>query len=652
MTETKLPPDGRKRVIIKNINPVVANGRFPAKGTTGYPLKCSATIIVDGHDKLYCQLLYRYTHDRRWNKLPLKADHNDLWHAYLVPEKEGILEFKVQAWVSELQTWNDAVQKKEASGIDITAEEQQGFVLLREVAGYTDKAVRKKIEQFLSGRQDARVHPSQITDAWLQELTTINNTETTSSSHSFEVLIERAKAGFSTWYELFPRSCSTEPGKHGTFKDVARKLPELAEAGFDVIYLPPIHPIGKEKRKGRNNSLKASASDPGSPWAIGSSEGGHTAVHPELGSLNDFGHLLREAKKNDIEIALDIAFQCAPDHPYVKEHPEWFKWRPDGTVQYAENPPKKYEDILPFNFDSTEWKSLWEELLRIFIFWAEQGVRIFRVDNPHTKSLRFWEWVIPQLKSRYPDVILLSEAFTRPHIMEHLAQIGFSQSYTYFTWRNTAAELKAYMEELTKGPKQYYFRPNFWPNTPDILPAHLVTGGINMHIIRVVLAACLSSNYGLYGPVYERVINKPMPGKEEYTDNEKYEIAHWPATEPGPVWQIIRKVNHLRKKFRALQITNNIEFLECSNEQLLAFVKYDLLERKHLLIVVCMDPAQPQSGWIKLPLDKLNTTYNLPLTVHDELHHETYQWQQDWNYIALDASSKPAHIFSFINAKQ
>jgi len=652
MNPITLPVDGLKRVIIKDLRPTVASGKYPAKATVGYPIHFSANIIVDGHEKLFCNLLYKFGNEKRWSVVPLKADYNDRWYTTIVATQKGKIEFKMQAWVSDLLTWKDAYAKKEVAGVDTHINQQQGVILLKSLNALADKQTQKQIAALLSTEQHEGISPDAIPEGLLEQLVTLTPADKITSSQVSTIDVERTKAGYSSWYELFPRSCSRQEGLHGTLRDVIEKLPMLADAGFDVLYLPPIHPIGRVKRKGKNNSLTANENDPGSPWAIGSDEGGHKAIHPELGTMADFKHLIKEAKKLDIDIALDIAFQCAPDHPYVKEHPEWFKWRPDGTVQFAENPPKKYEDILPFDFESADWRTLWQELLSIFQYWIKAGVTIFRVDNPHTKSLRLWEWIIATVRSEYPDVIFLAEAFTRPNIMEQLAMAGFTQSYTYFTWRNTAKELKEYLTELTKTDKQYFFRPNFWPNTPDILPEHLVTGGDNMHIIRVLLAATLSSNYGLYGPVYERGINAPMPGKEEYVDSEKYEIKHWKEEEPSRIWLTVKAINRIRKKFQALQVTNNIEFLESSNENLIAFMKYDELGRKHLLVVITLDPSNEQTGWIKLPLKELNAVYSLPLQVYDELNNEEYTWTQDWNYIALNAAHKAAHVFSFINAKQ
>jgi len=644
---TTYPPDGIKRVIIKNINPIVACGNYPAKGAIDTPLIFSANIFADGHDTLYARLQIKKAGQKKWQEVEMLLLANDKWEASFLPETIGILEFRIQAWVSEIASWKDSFDKMEKAGADTSIEQLKGIEILQHILKETsDPKLKQEIQNSLKEHEGAGLKPDTIHLELFNKLLKINPKEKTSSSKTYKIDIQRQKAQFSTWYELFPRSCSTEEGKHGTFRDVVSQLPRLADAGFDVLYLPPIHPIGKEKRKGKNNSLTATAEDPGSPWAIGNDEGGHKSIHKELGDLKDFKYLLNEAKKQNIEIALDIAFQCAPDHPYVKEHPEWFKWRPDGTVQYAENPPKKYEDILPFDFESKEWHSLWQELLSVFNFWIDKGVKIFRVDNPHTKSLRFWEWLIAWVRKENPDVLFLAEAFTQPNIMEYLAMIGFTQSYTYFTWRNTKQELEEYVTELTKGSKQYYFRPNFWPNTPDILPAHLVEGGENAHIIRFLLAATLSSNYGIYGPVFERAVNEPARGKEEYTDNEKYEIKYWPPVAEMRIWGTIKQTNKLRKTFKALQMTNNIEFLESTNDQIIAYLKTDPLTHHHLIIIINLDPYHAQSGLVYFNNEATRKFYGTEFKVTDHLNNETYYWNNNSNYVALDPNTKPAHILS------
>jgi starch synthase (maltosyl-transferring) len=646
-----LPADGKKRIIIKNVMPTVECGSYIAKGTVGEQIKFVANIIADGHDKIFARVLLKEPGSKTWREAELKLISNDLWETYYLPHETGILEFKIQAWISELDTWQNAIDKKEKAGVDTKLDELRGLQILEHAAEVAAKADQKEIKNLLQEKKEKGIQAADIDRLLYKKLVRSVTKDRISSTEIYRIDIERKKARFSTWYELFPRSCAPIEGSHGTFMDVVKQLPELASAGFDVLYLPPIHPIGKLKRKGKNNSLTAGPVDPGSPWAIGSDEGGHKSIHPELGTMDDFKKLIKEARKHDIDIAMDIAFQCAPDHPYVKDHPEWFKWRADGSVQFAENPPKKYEDILPFDFETEAWQSLWEELLSIFIFWIDKGIKVFRVDNPHTKSLRLWEWIISSIRKEHPEVIFLAEAFTRPAVMEHLAIIGFTQSYTYFTWRNGKKELQDYLMELTQTPRQYFFRPNFWPNTPDILPEHLVTGGDNMHIIRVLLAATLSSSYGLYGPVFQRGINQPMPGKEEYIDNEKYEIKYWEPIAETRIWKIIKKINHIRKEFAALQYTNNIEFLNTSNDAIMAFIKRDELSQRHIIVVINLDEKNTQTAWVNIPQEELNKLYGPVLHITDHLNNESYEWNKDWNYVELNPDIKCAHIFSFLPQK-
>jgi starch synthase (maltosyl-transferring) len=468
----------------------------------------------------------------------------------------------------------------------------------------------------------------------------------TSRSHKdLEIRVEHQKALFSTWYELFPRSSSLTPGAHGTFKDTIKLLPRIAAMHFDVLYLPPIHPIGKINRKGKNNSVTAKPGEPGSPWAIGSDEGGHKAVHKELGTLEDYKTLQKEAARYGIQIALDLAFQCAPDHPYVKSNPEWFRQRPDGSIQYAENPPKKYQDIYPFDFETESWQELWNELRSVIFFWIDNGITIFRVDNPHTKPFKFWEWVIAEVNKKYPDVIFLSEAFTRPKVMAALAKIGFTQSYTYFTWRVTKQEITEYMTELVHGPSRNYFRPNFWPNTPDILPWHLQGQGENMFIIRFALASTLSASYGMYGPAYEFLENTPVEGKEEYFDSEKYEVRHYDWRKANRMTDIIALVNKARKENAALHSTWNIQFCAIENPNLIAYLKATDDLSNLILVVVNLDPHQKHSGYVQLPAYRLGLGKNINVKLRDLITEENYTWTQEWNYVELEPNKMPFHLF-------
>ena len=497
-------PDGKRRVVISNIFPQIEGGRYPAKRVTGESITVTADIFSDGHDAVAASLLMRPKADEQWQEYPMKHVINDRWEATVETKNVGFYEYQVIGWIDHFTTWKKGLLKKFDARQNIEVELEIGAQMLLDAQKFAESQVSGKLQTWAE-ILNASGNPESVLNLVMSDevsdvMSLIRDEElVTRFPQIFSLEVERKKAGFSTWYELFPRSASPDPSKHGTFRDVVKLLPRVADMGFDTLYFPPIHPIGEHKRKGKNNSLTPAPDDPGSPWAIGNAKGGHKAVHPELGTIDDFVELVSEAKRLNIEVALDIAFQCAPDHPYVKEHAQWFTWRPDGTVQYAENPPKKYEDILPFNFETDDWEALWEELKSVIDYWIDKGVRVFRIDNPHTKSFAFWEWVIEQVRLQHPEVIFLAEAFTRPRVMERLAKSGFNQSYTYFTWRNSKWEFEQYLTELTKTEQQYYFRPNFWPNTPDILPHHLVEGGENAHIMRLILAATMSSNYGIYG---------------------------------------------------------------------------------------------------------------------------------------------------------
>jgi starch synthase (maltosyl-transferring) len=460
------------------------------------------------------------------------------------------------------------------------------------------------------------------------------------------VIVEREKARFSTWYEMFPRSCASEPGRHGTFKDCESRLPYVTTMGFDVLYLPPIHPIGRTHRKGKDNAPIADPDDPGSPWGIGSDEGGHKAVHPQLGTLEDFRRLVARAREHGIDIALDIAFQCSPDHPYVKDRPDWFRWRPDGTVQYAENPPKKYQDIYPLNFETPRWQELWEELKDVVMFWIDQGVRIFRVDNPHTKPFRFWEWLIGEVRGAHPDVIFLSEAFTRPKVMYHLAKLGFTQSYTYFAWRNTKSELTQYFTELTQTDVRECFRANLWPNTPDILTEYLQSGGRPAFAVRLVLAATLGASYGIYGPAFELCENRAAePSSEEYLHSEKYGIRHWNIDRPDSLRELIARVNRIRGENRALQSDWSLRFHPVDNDQLICYSKQTEDLANVIIVVVNLSPHYTLSGWVELDLEPLGIDATEPYQVHDLLTDARYLWSGPRNYVELNPRTVPAHVF-------
>ncbi|EOR94551.1 Alpha-amylase [Arcticibacter svalbardensis MN12-7] len=640
---------GRRRVIISNVSPVVEGGQYPAKSAVDEYITISADIFSDGHDEIAASVLVRHIDDPDWVEYPMSHIINDRWAYQLKTDKQGFYTFKVQGWVDHFITWQKGLKKKQAAGQDLSVDLQIGADLIEQAQLKVSKIEKAQIDFWISALKDPISQEDGVVLAMNTELTEVvrsyKDENLISLSPQHEIETERKKAAFSSWYELFPRSASAAQGEHGTFQDVQKLLPRVAKMGFDVLYFPPIHPIGEKNRKGKNNSLVATAEDPGSPWAIGNRTGGHKDIHPELGSLEDFKTLVEEAKKTGIEIAMDIAYQCAPDHPYVKDHPQWFKWRPDGSVQYAENPPKKYEDILPINFETEDWKDLWQELQDVILYWIDQGVRIFRIDNPHTKAFLFWEWMIAGIRKKYPDVIFLAEAFTRPRLMERLGKAGFTQSYTYFTWRNTKHDIEEYMNELVNSQMRFFFRPNFWPNTPDILPPELASGGENAHIMRIILASTLSSNYGIYGPVYEFGINTTHPGKEEYTNNEKYELKHWDWDRYTRIKEIITRINKIRHQNTALQTTWNIAFAETTNDQIISYAKKDPESGNIILVVVNLDVFNLQGAHIKLPADHLGIKPGNQYRLKDLLSGSTYTWQDEWNYVQLNPYEMPAHIF-------
>jgi starch synthase (maltosyl-transferring) len=596
----------KARVVIENITPCVDCGRFPAKRVIGEPVIVEADVFADGHDQVSCVLLYRSQQSEEWSSVPMAPVGNDRWTARFVPRELGRYYFTVSGWVDHLATWRRDLAKKQQAGQDVRIDLLRGKEL--EERGIDPEIV-------------VRHEPP------------------------LEVEVDRERARFSTWYELFPRSAGTKPGVHGTFADVEARLPYVAEMGFDVLYLPPVHPIGLTERKAPNNRPGAGPTDPGSPWAIGSRDGGHKSIHPELGTLADFRRLVARANALGIEIALDIAFQCSPDHPYVTEHPEWFLKRPDGTIQYAENPPKKYQDIYPFWFETDAWRELWQELESVFEFWIGHGVRIFRVDNPHTKPFALWEWIISEVKRKHPDVLFLSEAFTRPKVMYRLAKLGFTQSYTYFSWRNTRDELVKYFTELTTPPVSDFFRPNLWPNTPDILPEFLQYGGRPAFVIRLVLAATLGASYGIYGPAFELCEHRARePGSEEYLDSEKYQLRHWNLDHPDSLRELIARVNRIRREHPALQSDRGLRFHNVDNDALIAYSKTTEDGSESILTVVNLDPHHRHSGWLDLDLAALGVKPDQPYQVHDLLSGARYLWHGSRNFVLLDPAHSPAHI--------
>jgi starch synthase (maltosyl-transferring) len=622
-----------QRVVIRGVEPELECGRFPIKRVEGENVIVEADIFADGHDSIAAVVRYRHENDEAWSEVSMEELGNDRWRAEFPVQMLGQYIYTISGWIDSFQTWYHDFLKRVAAGQDVTVDLEIGTSLLEAAAERADGDAAQKLKGAAT-----RLQTADVSEQLAALASAYADRENATHYKELRVTVDTIKARFSTWYEMFPRSC-------GTFKDCEAILPEIAGMGFDVLYFPPIHPIGESFRKGKNNARISRPGEPGSPWGIGGKEGGHKAIHPDLGTLDDFRHLVRKAKGNGIDIALDIAYQCSPDHPYAKAHPEWFHHRPDGTIQYAENPPKKYEDIYPFEFDSPFWRSLWEELKSIVEFWIEQEVHIFRVDNPHTKPFDFWEWMIRDLKKRYPDLIFLSEAFTRPNRMYRLAELGFTQSYTYFTWRNTKKELTDYFTELTQTELREFFRPNLWPNTPDILHAYLQHGGRPAFMARLVLAATLGSNYGIYGPPYELCETVPRePGSEEYLNSEKYEIRTWNRHDPASLRPLISRVNAIRKENPALQSNDNLRFHTIENEQLIAYSKQTVDKKNVVVTIVNLDPFWKQSGYMELPLEELGIDGRRPYRMVDLLTGEHFVWQGSRNYIELRPHEMPAHI--------
>jgi starch synthase (maltosyl-transferring) len=652
------PKEGRSRVVIEHVEPQVGCGLFPIKRTVGDPVSIEADVFGDGHDHVRARLLFKEEGASNWESIEMLPLGNDRWRGTFPVEKVGRYLYTVVGEIDHFETWQSDLKKRVEAGQDLAVPFATGAALLEQVQPRASKQDSAKLAGWarklraagskddaavalaLQGELLAAVHryPDPTFETWYER--------------ELAIVVDRERARFSAWYELFPRSWSPTPGKHGTLSDVAKRLDYVAEMGFDILYLPPISPIGHSFRKGKNNSVEAAPGDEGSPWAIGSADGGHTSILPALGTLKDFANLVKRTKQLKMEVALDIAFQCAPDHPWVKEHPEFFKKRPDGSIQYAENPPKKYQDIYPLDFETSNWQGLWEALKDVFSFWMDQGVLVFRVDNPHTKAFPFWQWVIPELKAKDPNVLFLAEAFTRPRVMERLAKLGFTQSYTYFTWRDSKAELTQYMLELTTTPVKEYFRPNFWPNTPDILPGHLQTGGLPAFRFRLVLAATLCSNFGIYGPAYELGDNTPTkPGSEEYLNSEKYEIKQWDLTNPASLKPLITRLNKIRAANPALQSNERLHFHSTDNPLLICYSKRTADGSSQILVVVNLDPSLVQAGWVNVDLDALGLAADGTFEVYDLLADRAYSWRGSRNYVELRPAEAPAHVFRVAPAK-
>jgi starch synthase (maltosyl-transferring) len=635
------------RIVIENVLPQIDGGVYFIKRIVGQSIKVTADVFSDGHDVVECCVKYKHENEKKWQEVRMIPKENDEWFADFKLEKQGFYTYFVEGWVDYALNWQHGIERKIQDNQHVISELLEGVDYLKSILEYANESEKEylnKVITYFTNDYDYDNAIQVATSSYLHEIFKkypIRLLE--NKSIELKVYVDRKKALFSTWYEFFPRSASAVEGKHGTFKDCERLLPRVASMGFDTLYFPPIHPIGEVNRKGKNNATNAQPGDVGSPWGIGSQYGGHKSTHPELGTIDDFKSLVKKAKDLGIEVAMDYALQAAPDHPYVKDFPQWFKWRPDGTVQYAENPPKKYQDILPIYFESGDWKNLWKELLDVALFWVEEcDIKVFRVDNPHTKPFFFWGWLMGEIKKKHPDVLFLAEAFTRPKIMNELAKQGFTQSYTYFTWRNSKKELTQYVEELTQSEQKEFYRPNFWPNTPDINPFALQSGNESVHLQKYFLAATLSSSVGIYGPVFEYMISTAMdPGKEEYLDSEKYEYFKWDWEKQNKITTLITRINTIRREELSLQQTNNVVFCDTDNEQIIAYYKFDDDKQNETLMIVNLDAFNTSRAMVRLPIHLLGYQ---SIEVHDLISGNTYFWDKEWNYVEL-SPEMPFHLF-------
>jgi starch synthase (maltosyl-transferring) len=635
----------RNRVFIENVIPQVDEGLYPVKRAEGDRLLIQADVFTDGHDEVRAEVLVRRKGARKWITTIMQPIGNDRFNAVLENLEVGHYEFTVRAHIDHCSTWIKAFRKRvlESDQSELIVQRAIGAEYLESIATRfkrSAKAAHRWINQLQSDEGNIYAASAELelffNDHALADFVT-------EFERLIPMVVHRKRASFSAWYSFFPRSASPQPNTHGTFKDCENLLPRIKELGFDVIYFPPIHAIGQAFRKGKNNSLQVLDHEPGCPYATGLGDAGHKSILPDLGNLQDFQNLIQKSREMGMEIAMDFAIQCSPDHPYVQQFPQWFKWRPDGTVQYAENPPKKYQDVLPLDYECADWKAMWMELKSILEYWIDQGIRIFRVDNPHTKSFVFWQWCLEQIDRKYPEVIFLSEAFTRPRIMENLAKKGYHQSYTYFTWRNSKSELSQYMRELTTGPMADYFRPNFWPNTHDINPYVLQSGHEPQYIIRFVLAATLSSSYGIFGPCFELMEHAAIPGKEEYLDSEKYEIRYWDWNKRNKLMQVISLVNQARNNNPAMQSTNNYLEIFTEHDQIMAYAK--VTGESRIVMVVNLDAYNKHSTMIHLPLNDIGIPNERSFSVLDLITGESYRWQGSANYVELDPNRLPFHLF-------
>ncbi|MCU0255112.1 MAG: alpha-1,4-glucan--maltose-1-phosphate maltosyltransferase [Vicinamibacterales bacterium] len=660
-------PDHPFRVVIENVGPSVDGGHYPVKRVPGEVIDVTADVFTDGHDIVRALVRWRTLDPSGapragWQERPLTPGPNDAWTADIHAEDEGWIEYHVEAWVDRFATWRRDLLKKFNARQDVASELLEGAALVRAVADRidppatpvapratpptateTDAAWLRAGAALLAGDAEQAVRVQAAEDPQLlDQMERHADRFAAVSSPVLSALVEPVRARFGAWYEMFPRSAGPDPHRSGTFDEAAERLPEIAALGFDVVYLPPVHPIGKTFRKGPNNTLTAGPNDPGSPWAIGGEAGGHKAVEPGLGDLAAFDRFVARARSLGLEVALDLAYQCSPDHPYVKEHPEWFRHRPDGTIKYAENPPKKYQDIYPFDFECAEWVALWQELKSVVEFWIGHGVHIFRVDNPHTKPFRFWQWLIREIRATRPGVIFLSEAFTRPKVMKHLAKIGFSQSYSYFTWKNTKPDLEQWLAEFVQSDVREYMRLNLFANTPDILHEYLQKGGRPAFQVRLILAATLGATYGIYSG-FELCEGRAVPGTEEYLDSEKYQFRKWDWDRPGHIKDLVAQVNDLRRGNRALHNDESLRFHACDNPHVIAYSKQDRDRSNLLLAIVNLHPYDTQHAHVQVPVAEWGLDPQ-HYQVDDLLSGEHYHWRGEWNYVRLDPGYRPAHV--------
>jgi starch synthase (maltosyl-transferring) len=641
---------GFPSAVIENLEPLVDGGRYPTKRIVGEDLVVEADIFKDGHDVVAAVLKWRVLGERRWRETPMAYIDNDRWRGVCTLYDIAIYEYTVEAWTDTFRGWQQEFAAKFSAGIsELRSEALEGAALLEAASRRArDRADSTRLVEL--SRRMRKAGNAEINEiAQSRELEVLMATYTdrgnaTDYAPAPRVIVDRPAAQIGAWYEFFPRSAEGRGDRGSTFRDCLPRIDHAKAMGFDVIYFPPIHPIGHTNRKGRNNSITCEPGDPGVPWAIGSEAGGHKAVEPSLGTLADFDWLQTQVRKRGMEIALDFAINCSPDHPYVKEHPDWFYKRPDGTIKYAENPPKKYEDIYPLNFRCDDWRELWAEMKSIVLFWARRGVRIFRVDNPHTKPVAFWEYLVSGVRDKYPDVVFLSEAFTRPKMMKALAKAGFNQSYSYFTWRNSKRELIEYFTELTQTEMSEYFRANLWPNTPDILPFVLQDGGRPAFMIRVLLAATLSTLYGIYSG-YELCENEALPGREEYLNSEKYQWKERDWNAPGNIKDWIAQLNKIRRENRALQFYDNLRFYHADNDAILFYGKMTPARDNIILVVVNLDPHRKQNSYVNVPIDQFGQMESDVYQVHDLLSDARYTWRGQQNYVELDPEIQTGHVF-------